>query len=42
VAPTDLTATVGFASFSEWTSFEDVIATADAMMYGAKKRQLVT
>jgi len=38
----DLSAAVGVAAFAEATSFDDVIALADAMMYGAKRRQLVT
>lgn len=38
----DLSAAVGVAPFAEATSFDDVIAIADAMMYGAKRRQLVT
>lgn len=40
--PVDLSAAVGLAPFAEAASFDDVIALADAMMYGAKKRQLVT
>jgi diguanylate cyclase (GGDEF)-like protein len=40
--PVDLSAAVGLASFAEATAFDDVIALADAMMYGAKKRQLLT
>jgi diguanylate cyclase (GGDEF)-like protein len=40
--PVDLSAAVGVAPFAEATTFDDVIALADAMMYGAKKRQLVT
>jgi diguanylate cyclase (GGDEF)-like protein len=38
----DLSAAVGYASFDEATSFDDVIAVADTAMYGAKKSQLVT
>jgi diguanylate cyclase (GGDEF)-like protein len=40
--PIDLSAAVGLAPFAEATSVDDVIALADAMMYGAKKRQLLT
>jgi diguanylate cyclase (GGDEF)-like protein len=40
--PIDLSAAVGLAPLVEGTSVDDVIALADAMMYGAKKRQLVT
>jgi diguanylate cyclase (GGDEF)-like protein len=42
MTPLDLSAAVGLAPFAEATPFDDVIALADAMMYGAKKRQLVT
>ena len=41
-SPVDLSAAVGVAPFVEATTFDEVIALADAMMYGAKKRQLVT
>jgi diguanylate cyclase (GGDEF)-like protein len=40
--PIDLSAAVGLAPFAEGTSVDDVIVLADAMMYGAKKRQLLT
>lgn len=40
--PIDLSAAVGLAPFAEATSVDDVIVLADAMMYGAKKRQLLT
>jgi diguanylate cyclase (GGDEF)-like protein len=40
--PIDLSAAVGLAPFVEPTSVDDVIVLADAMMYGAKKRQLLT
>jgi len=35
--PVDLSAAVGYASFDEATSFDDVIAVADTAMYGAKR-----
>jgi diguanylate cyclase (GGDEF)-like protein len=41
-SPVDLSAAVGVAAFAEAASFDDVIALADTMMYGAKRRQLVT
>jgi diguanylate cyclase (GGDEF)-like protein len=40
--PIDLSAAVGLAPFVEGTAVDEVIALADAMMYGAKKRQLLT
>jgi diguanylate cyclase (GGDEF)-like protein len=41
-AAIDLSAAVGVAPFAEATSFDEVIALADTMMYGAKRRQLMT
>ncbi len=40
--PIDLSAAVGLAPFVEATPVDEVIALADVMMYGAKKRQLLT
>lgn len=40
-SPIDLSAAVGLAPFAEATSVDDVIVLADAMMYGAKKRQFL-